>query len=672
MDKNDKPREKKRDEIDRLVKWITAANRAYFNPAVDDVSPPSDEEYDSRIERLCKLAPKHPLCDGRSVGHPISDDANKKARLPFVMGSLDKIKYGEDDKRLASWKKKYPGPYVLSDKLDGVSALLLLSSSTPRLYTRGDGREGQDVSDLLQSIDISSILKPSTSGRLSVVRGELIVTKRDFESVLRGRGANARNLVAGVVNAKTPDATVLRHVRFVAYEVLEPGSMSSARQLDTLLDEFGSAASVNHVVVPDSHLTPDTLRTHLESRRRDSPYEVDGVVVAQADRVPERRRSNANINYTNAIAFKHRADVNLAEAEVSRVTWSVSKDGLLKPVVEFEKSVSLSGANIRRATGFNAEFVKMHGLGPGARVLVTRSGDVIPHILQVVQASASGLPQMPDSEDSETAKYVAYEWTPSGKDLRLIERGIGNGNGVNKELRVRVLTHFAEKMGVEGARESTVQKLYEAGIDTPGKLIRATAEELGSGVGITTGANLRSSLDRAMGGADCLKVMRASNAFGQGFGDRKLKLITDAFPGLLSPSNTETPSVEELVTVEGVQETTARAFLRGFDAFRRFQADNAIPCTSVSTVSNSDSKSDSGTNDLDGKVFVFSGFRDKEVEKVIGARGGRVTGTVNNKTTSVVVPDGELGTQHTTKTAQARHLGVPIVEKQTLLTELGM
>jgi NAD-dependent DNA ligase len=250
-----------------LVRRLESSTHGYFEGSDAELArdpPLPDDEYDDLLEELRRRLPNHPLVARDAVGaRPDEEQGHglpgRPVALPFRMGSLDKVK-AEDggEKALRRWAEDGGGrggeSYVLSDKLDGVSALLVIDakevSTTPRLYTRGDGKVGRDISHIVPHV--SGVLPPppppppakkksSVVSSTFAVRGELVIPRREFDAHLRGtRGVNARNLVSGVVNAKTPDATVLRHVRFVAYEVLEPGSMSSARQLDTLLDEFGA------------------------------------------------------------------------------------------------------------------------------------------------------------------------------------------------------------------------------------------------------------------------------------------------------------------------------------------------------------------------------------------------------------------------------------------------
>ena len=125
---------------------------------------------------------------------------------------MDKIK--PNSKSLSNWISKYGGPYVLSCKLDGVSGLYTTEGSVPKLYTRGNGKIGQDVSHLIPYLKL-----PKTKN--IVVRGEFIVSKKLFEEKYNSF-SNSRNFVAGAINQKKIEINKFKDIDFVIYEVIKP------------------------------------------------------------------------------------------------------------------------------------------------------------------------------------------------------------------------------------------------------------------------------------------------------------------------------------------------------------------------------------------------------------------------------------------------------------------
>jgi NAD-dependent DNA ligase len=152
--------------IIKLEELITLAFDKYFNTETPIMS---DETYDTLVDFLKLKAPKSKVL--KNIG---AKPVKNKVKLDYWMGSIDKIKLGYD-KELDKWMKKYKPPYYISDKLDGVSALLIYRpDSTINLYTRGTATEGQDISHLVKYFDLPKITKPMA------FRGEIIINKKKF------------------------------------------------------------------------------------------------------------------------------------------------------------------------------------------------------------------------------------------------------------------------------------------------------------------------------------------------------------------------------------------------------------------------------------------------------------------------------------------------------------
>ena len=150
----------------------------------------SDKLYDDLFDEIKKRDPKNDFL--KKVGFEIT--GKNKVELPFYMGSMDKIKISESD-RLSKWQKKFnKHDYIVMDKLDGISGLFVLKNGTKKLYTRGNGTIGQDITHLINTI-------PSFKFSISidiVLRGELIISKKKWEKYTT-QFSNARNMVSGLV-----------------------------------------------------------------------------------------------------------------------------------------------------------------------------------------------------------------------------------------------------------------------------------------------------------------------------------------------------------------------------------------------------------------------------------------------------------------------------------------
>ena len=332
---------------DDIAKIIQKANYAYYN---SNEPLMSDNLYDLIREHLESINPNHPVL--KAVGNRV--DHGKKEQLPYFLGSLDKIK--SDEKLVDKFKKDYPGTYIMSDKLDGNSALLYISGNEVKLLSRGDGREGQNISHLLPIIqnkfNIDNAFK-SKEKEISV-RGELIISRSDFEKV-KDKFANARNLVAGLVNSKIPDTNIAKLVQFVAYELIAPKA-EPEKQFDFM--ECLGFKTAEHYKKTQDTLNLNTLSEFLLKRRNESEFEVDGIVVAH-NAIHNRIKGNPS----HAFAFKSVLTMQKAEVTVSSVEWNMSKDGYFVPVIIFNP-VSLAGVTIRRANGFNGKYILDNKIGP--------------------------------------------------------------------------------------------------------------------------------------------------------------------------------------------------------------------------------------------------------------------------------------------------------------------
>ena len=612
-----------------IAALIQKANYEYYNSKEPLFS---DQLFDIVKEYLEKKNPKHPIL--KNIGAAVGDD-DRKETLPYFLGSLDKIK--TDDKVLDKWFEKHPGPCVISDKLDGNSGLLYWKGCELKLYSRGDGTVGQNISHLL------SFLKhiPHFKGRDEVaVRGEIIISKADFEKV-KDKGANARNMVAGLINSKIPDLEIAALTQFVAYEVIHP-KMSPSEQY-RYLKEAGYKTAFNETVPA---LTLEKLSNTLVHRREHSEYEVDGIVVAH-DKVYKRVRENPSY----AFAFKSVHTMQKAEVIVTHVEWNLSKDGYLIPVVNFNE-VRLAGVVIKRAHGFNGKFIKDNVIGPGSRILIMRSGDVIPYILETLSKSESGDPQMPE---------VKYEWSKTGVDIMLS----GEHRKESDELKFKNIEYFFTKVEVVGLGPGNLRKMYDAGLTSVKAILNATLDDLKrvDGFKDKISSKILDAIKESKPKLDCLTLMNASNTLGRGLGAKKLEVILANIPGILEKRYV--PSVAEMIAIKGIEKTTAEQFITHLPAFFEFLKENDLECKAQGLTQ----AQEPASLDFLGKKIVFTGFRDAKLEAWIKARGGEVSGGVSKNTSLVIKKDTE---EESGKLKKAEELGVKIVNLSAFLSEHGI
>lgn len=623
-----------------LVAFLKKADIAYYNTSKPIIS---DEIYDRLEAKLRQIAPKNPYL--KKIGAPSSDN---KVILPYGMASLDKIR--DDEKSLQKWKSKYTGQCVISDKLDGNSGLLVYSkNSAVQLYSRGDGTIGQNISHLLKYITI-----PELKDNIAV-RGELIFSRNNWTKIHATHPdyANPRNLVAGIMHSKTPDPIIAKDVEFVAYELLSPKMIPS---LSMAFFEENGFNHVYHYKENVATLSSQLLSDKLVERKRMSPYEIDGIVVYHDD----IHRSIKGSNPKYAFAFKTMLTHTEAEVIVNEVSWNVSKDGYLKPTVLFD-SVTIDGVKIQKATGFNAAYIENNGIGPGAKVIIIRSGDVIPHILRVEEKAIAMFP-----------KDIPYEWNDTHIDIKLSAFDTGLETQGTFE-------HFAKSLEIKFVAAGTIKKLIEAGFNTIPKLLDITVADLLKidGFKQVSAEKIANSLNNIRHTASCVDLMIASNIFGRGLGKKKLHLIVKELPQILKRKEI---TLREIEAIDGFGKKTALAFLEGIQKFYKFMDDAKIPCrdeniqvTSAqasapslspappSSVSSLSPAAPAKKSFKDMKI-VFSGFRNKDWERLIENNGGKVATSVSKNTSLVVVSSLE---ETSSKIARAHELGVSVISKDT-------
>jgi len=602
------------------------ASDAYYN---SQVAVLEDTEFDVLKAKLKAIDPKNPLL--AKVGAPILGE--RKAQLPYWMGSLDKIR--DDTKAVDKWKTKYADPpsYVVSDKLDGNSAMLVLGpKQATHMYSRGDGNIGQDCSSLVKLMQGVPEAPPSKL----VVRGEVILSRASWEA-LKHKGANARNVTAGAMNAKNPDMQIAKALEFVAYELMEPKGKPPSEGLAYL-------ASLGFRVVPHqtwqaANLNVEELSARLVDRRANSPYEIDGIVVMHD--APNLKTVKGK-NPKHAFAFKSVVTHEEAEIIVSGVEWNVSKDGLYKPIITFEP-VNLNGVVIRKATGFNAAFITSNGIGIGARASLIRSGDVIPKITRVISPAPGGPLLPPDG---------TWEWAgETHVDIR-VPLGATHENGA---IAVRTLDHFVKHMDIEFVGRGILEKIVPVAPDIK-SFMALDANALKDIVGAKNGVKIAHSIEKAKTHATCEQWMTASNMFGRGVGSKRIEAIVIAYPEVRKGS----VLAKSLTTaVPGVGKKTLEEFMATLPAFHAMMKEIGVRCMAPAPQQQAPSSSNTKSKPkYEGAVVVFTGFRNKEWEALIKASGGKIAATVSAKTTLVVAKDPE---DTSGKLKLARDLGVEIV-----------
>lgn len=334
----------------------------------------SDELFDSLVDQLRQLKPDSKVL---TTGWGFEVKGNKVKHKYSHIGSLDKCKTYEEIPDRFKYKKVF-----ISPKLDGLSAVAYYENGKlVKGITRGNGEYGQDITDKLKIILGAEIVDKTFTG---AVRGELIISDSNWELLQDKYGKDnmiaPRNYAAGVINRKELSED-LEYIDLVVYKIVgqESEDLKSNRQevLDWLQINFKHA--IPTCFLPElNNSSWDTYHEDIFKEFRKLGYGLDGLVLTD-EYVPFDKNTNAYM--WNEVAFKFASET--VDTIVKCVKWNLTKTNRLVPIVEFDP-VQLSGAVIERATGHNAEFIYVNKITPGTRIVVCRSNEVIPYIMDVI------------------------------------------------------------------------------------------------------------------------------------------------------------------------------------------------------------------------------------------------------------------------------------------------
>jgi len=556
----------------------------------------SDEAYDVLREWAEE---KFPNNKNIQQGHEGIVVDKKKVKLPYFLGSMDKIK--PDTKVLTNWINKFKGPYIISAKLDGMSALYCNDNDESKLYTRGKGNEGFDISHLIPFVKLPKITN-------TAVRGELIIKKTNFKKYSK-EYSNERSFAAGMVNGKNLEKSKLKDLDFVAYEVIKPEIKPSMQY--RLLKNKKFITVINK---PLKNIDQNVLSDYLVKWRESYDYIIDGVICI--DNNIYKRKSKGNPDH--AFAFKKVMNDQVVESKVIDVIWSKTKYGYVKPKIKMQP-VKIGGVKITYATAHNAKFIVDNKIGVGSVIQVVRSGDVIPKVLKVVKPSKS--PKMPD---------FAVKWNKTKVDLILEDAE--NDDTV----RDKTTLAFFKTINVDGMKEGNVKKIVAAGYDTIGKILKMKVGDFLEIPGFKDkmAKKIYKSIRLKIKEASLPLLMDASNMFGHGLGENRMKLIMEAQPDILTSKLSSEEKREIVMDVDGFAEKTAMKFVKNISKFKKFMKENNLSMEYIPSKKTFDK-----SHPLYENKILMSGFRDEDLKEKIRKFGAQIASSVSSHLDILIVKD---------------------------------
>jgi DNA ligase (NAD+) len=603
--------------IEQLKEQIVKANEAYRagKPII------SDAKYDQLVEELSLLSPNDELLT--KVGHVVVDET-RKSRLPIEMASMNKIKSMDDINdwcRLKGISKSEE--VIITPKFDGLS--LCVDEKTNEAWTRGDGEFGQKSDEHYKLIQNHLNLDEYS---FIYTYGEVMIPKQVFIDKFSADFANPRNLVAGLLNSKTVSDS-LKDCQYIKYGAFTNKNFDTKEEIINELN-VGQVSKVEYHICKISDLTEDLLIGLFQ--KFSTEYEIDGLIIEINDLTLQDNlgRETSSNNPVWARAFKHPSFEQSAETDIIGISWNISKQGLLKPILHINP-VKLDGVTVSNVTGNNARFVKDLGLGVGAKVVVKRSGMVIPIIADVITQVEFVQP---------TIEGVEVDWNENGIELITLTE--------TDDQRLKKIVAFFEILEADNVSEGVITQLWDAGYKTIKDLLNLTTSDLEKidRFGKRKAQIVYNSIQKSVSGVQLSKLQHATGIF-KGLGSKKLVLLEDF---------TTKPTVDKVMTIEGFAEVSAKSYIESYDIFFDFIKDLPVTITEkVETVK-------VGT-DLEGKSFVFTGVRRKDLEEVIESRGGKIGGSVSKTTTHLVMKVVGSGSS---KEKKAIELGVEVITVEQL------
>ena len=619
----------------KLTEFIMLFADNYYNNTNPNIDI-SDEVFDKLVEILKIRDPKSKYFT--SIGAPIIND---KVKLPFPMFSLNKVKPDNIDK----WIVNHKGPYSLSDKLDGMSAMLY----NGHLYKRGQGLDGQDIGYLLKHINIGDVNLDDI--RDVAIRGELIISKENFKVINKdGVFKNARNAISGIVNCKNPDKEIIKYVDFVAYNVVSP----IIKQEDQYLYLESKGFNVVNYCNVDN-INVDGLVELTNKRKSEGKYEIDGIVIidnVMSYDIRSGNKESVNQNPSYSVAFKFLNEDNIIECVVENVEWNISRYNYLKPKVKIAP-VYLMGSVINYATAHNAKFIVDNKIGKGSIINITKSGEIIPKIISVVKGSN---PEMPT---------VKYHWNKNNVDIII--------DNETEDKQKQKLLFELKSNNIKFFNQKAADKLVDNGIYDICSII-GEDQLIIKLFGKVMGAKMIKSLKDNLMLSGIEELMVGSGIFGRGIGIKKLMLankidIRDWDEG-------------RLIEIKGLGKENVKLLVDGKESFIKYYSALKNKCelhgikiaelikeSDNENISedNKDNINDSNISESINKQkllnmkIVFTGFRNKELENEIIKNGGLIVNSVSGKTNILIVDKLE---SNSSKINKAKQLKVDIVTEE--------
>lgn len=651
---------KAKKRVKELRETIEYHNKKYYD---DDEPEISDFEYDMLSNELKNLEKQYPELitkdsNTQKVGGHVKKgfkEVEHEVPLQSLQDIFDFDELIEFDNRIKKQSEELnkPTKYVVETKIDGLSAALKYENGIlVEGATRGNGLIGEDVTENIKTIKtIPHKLKEPIN---ITVRGEVFISKKDFEKMNEERVlneqplfANARNAAAGSLRQLDSNITASRPLDIYIFNVqkIEGKEFNSHYEELLYLEELGF--NVNPVKIPC-----DTLEEAINAinkigeDREDLTFGIDGAVV-KVDNLSLREDLGTTAKTPRwAIAYKYPPERK--ETILKDIVCQVGRTGAITPMAILEP-ISVAGSTISKTTLHNEDFIKEKDLRIGDTVVIQKAGDVIPEIVEVKKEKRTG---------SEKAFNMPTTCPVCGA-MAVREEGESaiRCTGIECPAKlVRNIIHFVSKEGmdIDGLGENLVEQFIDKGlIENIADIYTLTFEDIASLK--KNGTKFAENLINAIQDSKNRPFYKLITALGiRHIGTKSAKTIAKHFKTIENLMNAE---IEEIAELDDIGQIMAQSI---YQFFKQDQTIDLINKLRDAGVNMREEQNETGDTRFEGLTFVLTGslenYTREQAGEIIEKFGGKVSSSVSKKTNYVLA-----GEEAGSKLTKAQSLGVNII-----------
>lgn len=658
----DKKQAEKR--IKELRKQVEYHAKRYYD---DDKPEITDFEYDMMMLELRTLESQFPELITKDsltqkVGGTVKEGFQKvEHEVPLQslqdVFDFDEIEAFDERVKKQAEENGIDNPqYVVETKIDGLSAALeYVDGKFVRGATRGNGLVGEDVTENLKTI---KTIPQELSEKINItVRGEVFISKKDFEEMNQEREeneeetfANARNAAAGSLRQLDSNITKNRPLDIYIFNVqkIEGKEFNSHYEELEYLKKLGF--NVNPVLIPCKD-TEEVIKAiqKIGEDRENLTFGIDGAVVKVDDLNLRKIMGTTSKVPKWAIAYKYPPERK--ETILKDITFQVGRTGVITPMAILEP-VKVAGSTISKTTLHNEDFVKEKGLKIGDRVIIQKAGDVIPEIVEAVVSKRTG-----EEKNFEMPKVCPV---CGAEAVREEGEAAVRCTGIECPAKLyRNLVHFVsrEAMNIDGLGENIIGVLLEKKmISNIADIYDLKFEDIASLK--KNGKKFAQNLIDSINASKENDLYRLITAFGiRHVGVKAAKILAKTYNNI---DNLAEADVENLSQVEDIGTIVANS-IREF--FEQEQTKDLISRLKQAGVNTQRLKEDDEDERFAGKTFVLTGslenFSREEASNIIEKFGGKTSSSVSKKTSYVLA-----GEDAGSKLTKAQSLGVTIITEQ--------